>query len=172
MRVDIVHWPHPVLTRGTLPVAPDEVDGAFRDTVEQMTRLMVDLRGVGLAAPQAGIAKRFLLVCPSGERGDERCMVNPEVLSREGEDEMEEGCLSFPKVYGNVRRATRVRVRWRDLDWVEHEETLEGFVARIFLHELDHLDGVVFIDRMDPDDLEAAKPHLAELKRAFVAPAR
>jgi peptide deformylase len=144
----------------------------FRDTVAQMTRLMIDLRGVGLAAPQAGIGKRFMLVCPTGEAGDEQVLVNPEIVAREGEEEMEEGCLSFPKIYGTVRRAAKVKVRWRDLDWVEHEETLEGFVARIFQHELDHLNGVVFIDRMGDADLDAAKPRLAELKKAFAATPR
>lgn len=172
MRVEIVLWPNPILTRGTAPVVAGDLDADFRDTVEQMTRLMVDLRGVGLAAPQAGIAKRFMLVSPTGEAADTRVMINPEVLAREGEEDMEEGCLSFPKLYGNVRRAAKVKVRWRDLDFAPHEETLDGFVARIFQHELDHLNGVVFIDRMDPADLDAAKPRLSELKKAWAAAAR
>ena len=137
-----------------------------------MTRLMIDLRGVGLAAPQAGIGKRFMLVCPTGEAGDERVVINPEIVAREGDEEMEEGCLSFPKIYGTIRRAAKVKVRWRDLDWTEHEEVLDGFIARIFQHELDHLNGVVFIDRMDDTDLSAAKPRLAELKKAFAATPR
>ncbi|MCC7139891.1 MAG: peptide deformylase [Planctomycetes bacterium] len=172
MRVEIVLWPHPVLLAGTKPVEQADVDADFRDTVAQMTKLMVDLRGVGLAAPQAGIGRRFMLVSPTGEAADTKAMLNPEILAREGEEDMEEGCLSFPKVYGNVRRAARVKARYRDLDFVEHTVELEGFVARIFQHELDHLDGVVFIDRMDDADLEAAKPRLAELKKARAAAAK
>lgn len=172
MRVEIVLWPNPVLTAGTKPVEKAEIDAEFRDTVAQMTKLMVDLRGVGLAAPQAGIGKRFMLVSPTGEAADTQVMVNPEVLAREGEEEMEEGCLSFPKVFGTVRRAAKVKVRYRDLDFVEHATDLDGFVARIFQHELDHLQGVVFIDRMDEADLEAAKPRLAELKKARAAAAK
>lgn len=172
MHVEIVHWPNPILTRGTSPVTPADLTDDFRDTVAQMTRLMIDLRGVGLAAPQAGIGKRFMLVCPTGEAGDERVVINPEIVAREGDEEMEEGCLSFPKIYGTIRRAAKVKVRWRDLDWTEHEEVLEGFIARIFQHELDHLNGVVFIDRMDDTDLSAAKPRLAELKKAFAATPR
>jgi peptide deformylase len=166
MRVEIVLWPNPILTRGTSPLAAGDVDAEFRDTVERMAALMVDLRGVGLAAPQAGIAKRFMLVCPSGERGGEILMINPEIVARAGEDEMEEGCLSFPKVYGTIRRAEKIRAKYRDLDWVEREASFEGFPARIVQHELDHLNGIVFIDRMDGADLEANRARLAELKRA------
>jgi peptide deformylase len=172
MRVEIVHWPSPVLTRGTTPVQPGDIDAEFRDTVAQMAKLMVDLRGVGLAAPQAGIGRRFMLVCPTGELGDEQVMINPEILAREGEEDMEEGCLSFPKIFGTIRRAAKVRVRWRDLAWAPHEAPLEGFLARIFQHELDHLNGIVFIDRMDAADLDVAKPRLAELKKAHAAAAK
>ncbi len=169
MNVEIALWPNPVLLDGTKPVAREEIDEDFRDTVAKMTSLMIDLRGVGLAAPQAGIAKRFLLVCPSGEKGDEQVLVNPEIVSREGEDEMEEGCLSFPKVYGTIRRAVKVKARYRDLDWNEHTVDLEGFIARILQHELDHLNGIVFIDRMSPDDLAKNKPRLDEMKKAAKA---
>src|SRR5438093_5035818 len=104
-----------------------------------MKRIMFDLRGVGLAAPQVGISKRMMLVCPSGDPGDETVVLNPEIVARSGEDEMEEGCLSFPGIYGTVARATGIRVRYRDLDWTEQDMALEGFVARVFQHEFDHL---------------------------------
>jgi peptide deformylase len=167
MRVQIVHWPNPVLTRGTEPV--ERVDDDLRDTVENMARLMIELRGVGLAAPQVGIAKRFMLVCPSAELGDEQVVINPEILRAEGEEEMEEGCLSFPGIYGTVRRATRIHVRYRDLDWAERDLHLEGYVARIFQHENDHLNGVVFVDRMSPADRMQNRAKLEDLKRAAAA---
>jgi peptide deformylase len=164
VRVEIVHWPDPVLLKGTKPV--EAVDDDLRDTVENMSRLMVELRGVGLAAPQVGIAKRFMLVSPTGDLDDVRVVVNPEILRAEGEEEMEEGCLSFPGVYGTVRRATNLHVRYRDLDWAPKELELTGFVARIFQHEFDHLNGVVFVDRMSQADRIRIRPRLDDLKAA------
>jgi peptide deformylase len=169
MRVQIAHWPSPVLLAGTRALTAEDLDDDFRDTVENMGRLMYDLRGVGLAAPQVSIPKRFMLVCPSGELGDEEVAINPEILAQEGEDEMEEGCLSFPRVYGTIRRATRVKVRYRDLSWKERNLDLEGYVARIFQHELDHLNGIVFTTRMTPADLVRNKARLDEMKKAYAA---
>ena len=80
MKVDIVHWPAPVLLKGTKPV--EAVDDDLRDTVRNMVDLMVRLRGVGLAAPQVGIAKRFMLVSPSGEPGEATVVINPEILAK------------------------------------------------------------------------------------------
>src|SRR4051812_46130001 len=77
MRVEIAHWPNPVLLRGTQPV--ERVDDELRKTVDEMARLMVDLRGVGLAAPQVSIPKRFMLVCPTAELGEEQVVINPEI---------------------------------------------------------------------------------------------
>ena len=167
MRVEIAHWPNPVLLRGTKPV--EAVDADLKDTVENMARLMYDLRGVGLAAPQVSIPKRFMLVCPSGELGDELCVINPEIVSQEGKEEMEEGCLSFPGIYGTIERATKIRVRYRDLDWEAKDLDLEGFVARVFQHEFDHLNGVVFTERMTAADRMKNRQKLDELKRAFTA---
>jgi peptide deformylase len=164
MRVEIAHWPNPILTKGTKPVAA--VDDELRDTVENMARLMHDLRGVGLAAPQVSIPQRFMLVCPTGEFGEERVVINPEILSQEGQDEMEEGCLSFPGVYGTIQRATKVQVRYRDLDWKEKDLLLEGFVARIFQHEFDHLNGVVFLERMTAADRMRNREKLRALEAA------
>ena len=167
MRVEIAHWPNPILSKGTKPV--EAVDADLRDTVENMARLMYDLRGVGLAAPQVSIAKRFMLVCPSGELGDEECVINPEIVSSEGKEEMEEGCLSFPGVYGVIERATKVHVRYRDLDWNAKEMDLEGFLGRVFQHEFDHLNGVVFIERMSAADRVKNRQKLDDMKKAFAA---
>ena len=165
MKVDIVHWPAPVLLKGTKPV--EAVDDDFRETVRNMADLMERLRGVGLAAPQVGIAKRFMLVSPSGEPGEETVVINPEILAKEGSEEMEEGCLSFPAMYGIIERATKIHVRFRDLDWKERELHMEGFLARVFLHEFDHLNGVVFIDRMSPSDKMKNRQKLDDLKKAY-----
>ena len=110
-----------------------------------------------------------MLVCPSGELGDELCVINPEIVSQEGKEEMEEGCLSFPGIYGTIERATKIRVRYRDLDWEAKDLDLEGFVARVFQHEFDHLNGVVFTERMTAADRVKNRQKLDELKRAFTA---
>jgi peptide deformylase len=163
MSLEIVLWPDPVLLAGTKPV--EGVDDALRQIVGEMRRVMFELRGVGLAAPQVGIPRRLMLVCPSGEPGDEEVVINPEICEAAGSELGEEGCLSFPGIYGMVPRATRLRVRYRDLDWRVREMILEDFVARVFQHELDHLDGRVFVDRMVPASRAEAEPALEELRR-------
>lgn len=167
MRLEIVLWPDPVLLTGARPV--ERVDDHLRAVLAEMRRVMFELKGVGLAAPQVGVPLRLMLVCPSGEPGDERVLINPEVVPGDARQLGEEGCLSFPGVYGRVARATRVRVRYRDLAWAPCTLDLEGFVARIVQHEADHLDGRVFIDRMEAADRQEAEPELARLRERFTA---
>lgn len=166
MKLDIVIWPDPVLTSGTAAIT--DVGEELRQIVGEMRRVLFEERGVGLAAPQVGIARRLMLVCPSGDPGDEVVVLNPEILSVEGEELGEEGCLSFPGIYGKVPRALTVRVRYQDLDLRERELTLSGWVARIFQHELDHLNGEVFIDKMTPESRE----RVTEQVEALLAEAR
>ena len=167
MRLEIVLWPDPVLLAGTKPV--EKVDDHVRQVVAEMRRVMFELRGVGLAAPQVGVPLRMMLVCPSGEPGEEQVLINPQVLSVDGTQVGEEGCLSFPGIYGDVSRAQRVRLRYRDLDGQTREMDLDGFIARIVQHEADHLDGKVFIDRMDAKSRREAEPALDELRSRFAA---
>jgi peptide deformylase len=167
VRLEIVLWPDPVLLAGTKPV--EKVDDHVRQVVAEMRRVMFELRGVGLAAPQVGVPLRMMLVCPSGEPGEEQVLINPQVLSVDGTQVGEEGCLSFPGIYGDVSRAQRVRLRYRDLDGQTREMDLDGFIARIVQHEADHLDGKVFIDRMDAKSRREAEPALGELRSRFSA---
>jgi peptide deformylase len=167
MPLDIVLWPDPILLAGTARI--EQVDEELRRIVGEMRRVMFELRGVGLAAPQVGIARRLMLVCPSGEPGDEEVVINPEILDAEGQEIGEEGCLSFPGLYGMVPRARTIRVRYRDLDFREREMVLTGFVARVFLHEFDHLDGRVFVDRMTPESRAKIETGLADLKQQYAA---
>jgi peptide deformylase len=167
MRLDIVLWPDPVLLKGTKPV--EKVDGHLREVVAEMRRVMFDLKGVGLAAPQVGVPLRLMLVCPTGEPGSEQVLINPQLLSAEGTQVGEEGCLSFPGIYGDVERAKKVRLRYRDLDSVTREMDLEGFIARIVQHEGDHLDGKVFIDRMDAQSRKDAEAALEDLRSRFLS---
>jgi peptide deformylase len=165
VNLDIVLWPHPVLLDGTDSVS--EVDEDLRAVVGEMRRVLFEQRGVGLAAPQVGIAKRLMIVCPSGEPGDDTVVVNPEIVERVGSEVGEEGCLSFPGIYGQVPRARALVVRYQDLDLRTHEMELAGFVARIFQHELDHLNGEVFIDRMTPESREKIEGQLDELRQQY-----
>ncbi len=169
MRLEIVLWPDPVLLAGTQPVA--RVDARLREIVAEMRRVLFDLKGVGLAAPQVGVAQRLMLVCPSGEPGTEQVLINPRLLSSSGSQVGEEGCLSFPGIFGRVERAQNVLLAYEDLDGRPQELALEGFVARIALHEGDHLDGKIFIDRMLAGDRLEAEPQLAELRARFAAAA-
>ena len=166
MKLDIVLWPDPVLLAGTEVIT--EVDDGLRAVVAQMRRVLFEERGVGLAAPQVGIARRLMLVCPSGEPGDEFVVINPEIVALDGEELGEEGCLSFPGIYGKVPRAVTIRVRYQDLDLREREMELEGWVARIFQHELDHLDGEVFVNRMTPESRAKVEDDLEALRASFV----
>ena len=170
MRLDIVLWPAPVLLAGTQPV--EKVDDHVRQVVAEMRRVMFDLKGVGLAAPQVGVPLRMMLVCPTGEPGSEQVVINPQILDAAGSQVGEEGCLSFPGIYGDVERAKTLRLRYRDLSSQTREMPLEGFIARIVQHEADHLDGKVFIDKMDAASRRDAEPALEELRARFLAGAK
>jgi peptide deformylase len=112
--------------------------------------------GVGIAAPQVGILRRVVAVQRFDKEGEPfEFYVNPEIV--EFGDEMElggEGCLSVPDFSGDVWRAQRIVIKYRDEKFAEHTETIEGFTAVIFQHEIDHLDGILYIDRMEEDDQE------------------
>lgn len=146
--LDIIRYPHPTLRRPSKPVK--RVDAALRDTVRRMFELMYESRGVGLAANQVDLPLRLFVANPKGDpaEGQELVFINP-VLSRpKGLEEGEEGCLSFPELYGPVTRAKKIHVEAYGIDGKEISLDLEGFLARIVQHETDHLDGVLFPDRM------------------------
>jgi peptide deformylase len=170
MRLEIVLWPDPVLLSGAAPV--EKVDEHVRAVVAEMRRVMFELKGVGLAAPQVGVPLRLMLVCPTGSPGEERVLVNPRIVTSGTQVLGEEGCLSFPGIYGRVERAKQVRVAYQDLEMRPQVLELDGFVARIVQHEGDHLDGRVFVDRMLAEDRLEAEPALAELRSRFAAAGR
>ena len=147
--LDIVIWPAPVLAAPTARV--EAVGDDIRAIVAEMRRILFTLRGVGLAAPQVGVSQQIMLVCPSGSPGDEQVILNPEILGRSGSNVADEGCLSLPGLYGPVERATTIQVRYETPQGERLEETLTDFPARVFQHEFDHLQGVMFIERMTPE---------------------
>lgn len=126
----------------------DRVGPEVAKLAADMVETMYAHDGVGLAGPQVGVAKR-IFVLHNPESGEEMCLVNPEILEAEGREEGEEGCLSIPQVYGFVPRFTRIRVRALDPLGKPLEFEARDFLARIIQHEYDHLDGIVFLDRLD-----------------------
>ncbi len=146
----ILHYPDPVLRQKSETV--DEVDDEIRTLADDMAETMCAAPGVGLAAPQVGVLKRVIVLDCAGDDDQRRliCAVNPEILSLEGEICEEEGCLSVPSYYAKVTRSPRARVRYLDLDGQQVELDAEGLLAVAFQHEIEHLDGVLFIDHLSP----------------------
>jgi len=146
----------PVLKQRSRTV--EELDGALATLVDTMYTTMYDAVGLGLAAPQVGVRKR-LFTYDVGE--GPRVLINPEVVEAAGEVGFEEGCLSIPGLRFEVRRPERITARGIGLDGREEIFEDDDMLARVFQHELDHLDGLLLIDRLDP---EARKQALRELR--------
>ncbi len=153
---DIVIYPEEVLaTRGE---SVEEITPEIRELVADLVETMYAAPGVGLAAQQVGVALQVAVVdVTAGEEPDQLLvLINPEITAQEGSQVDEEGCLSFPGITEMLERPMKVTLRARDLEGEEFEVEGEGFLARAFCHEIDHLNGVLFIDRM------------SSLKRQFV----
>lgn len=145
---EIVKYPDPVLERAGEPVT--EFDDELQKLVDDMFESMYAAKGIGLAAPQIGISKRLTVIDLSfKERPEDKIvLVNPEVIAREGKQYEEEGCLSLPEIREKVSRAAKVRVRAQNVKGEKFELEGEELLARAFQHEIDHLDGILFIRRL------------------------
>ena len=165
--MSIVHYPEPVLLTVGRPVEDDEFGEELERLAEDMFETMTHAGGVGLAAPQVGISKRlFVMDVPVGDEQRERhVLVNPEIVRIEGEQVGEEGCLSFPGLFQVVKREMRVIARARDTRGEEFELDVADLAARCILHETDHCDGIVFLDRMTPLKREMAKRKIKTLQK-------
>ena len=142
--LNILHYPDPRLRRQAQPV--NRVDDAVRRLVADMAETMYRAPGVGLAAIQVDVPLRVVVIDLSPERNTLGVFINPEIVARDGVQTLEEGCLSVPGVYDEVERAHRVRVRALDADGRAFELDAEGLLATCLQHEIDHLDGKVFVD--------------------------
>lgn len=142
--LNILHYPDPRLRRVAKPV--ERVDAPVRKLVEDMAETMYKAPGIGLAAVQVNVAKRVVVIDISETRDELRVFINPEILARDGSQVLEEGCLSVPGIYDEVERAAHVRVRALDRDGKVFEMDTEGLLATCIQHEIDHLDGKVFVD--------------------------
>ena len=158
----IVETPDPRLRQISKPV--ETIDAELQTLIDDMFETMYDAPGIGLAAIQVGVPKRLLVIDLQEEEGEDgrpirhpRVFINPEIL--ESSEELQvysEGCLSIPEQYADVERPAVIRARWQDREGATHEEQLEGLLAICLQHEMDHLEGVLFID------------HLSRLKREMV----
>src|SRR4051812_12334467 len=147
----IITYPHPTLRRVSKPLR--RVDADLRKKIREMFDLMYAAKGIGLAANQVDLPLRFFIVNLEAQpdAGEEMVFINPVIsLPRGGSDEAEEGCLSLPGLYGQVTRPKQVRINAYSLDGKEIKAEVAGLMARCVQHELDHLDGVLFPDRMSP----------------------
>lgn len=170
--MDIVKYPDPCLRRGGQKV--EVFDQKLADTAQQMLEAMYLLNGVGLAAPQVGLEISLLVLNPTGDqedRDEEMALVNPRIASRKELEWGEEGCLSFPGIYAEVERHQKISIAYQDLEGNEKTLDASDFLARVILHEMDHLEGVLFIDRFSPVDRIRVKSKLLELERSYRAPA-
>jgi peptide deformylase len=164
--MEIVTWPNPVLETPADPVT--EFDDKLKILISDMFETMYAAPGVGLAAVQVGIPKRlFVMDCSGGKDPDQRIvMINPEVLRVEGSQNGDEGCLSFPGIFFPVERGLRAIVRAHDINGNEFELDGMELTARCMLHETDHCDGIVFIDKMSPIKREIVKRKIRKLQKA------
>lgn len=162
----IVHHPHPALRWKSKDVT--RIDAQLKDWVGQMFELMYEARGIGLAANQVALPYRLFVINPSGDSADkeyEQVFINPQITKRNGSEEGEEGCLSLPEVYGPVTRAEKIVVEAFDLSGEEFAMELTGIHSRVVQHESDHLDGVMFTDRVSDTVLNGLNPLLQDFEQ-------
>lgn len=168
----VLRYPHPALRAPNRVVNTDEFDDQLKKLAREMFLVMYASRGVGLAAPQVGVNKRLMVFNPeSNERAflKEVVLVNPHIVATSKKTLVEaEACLSFPGMQGDVRRHEWVKVEAQRLNGKKFRVKYEGWVAKIFQHEYDHLDGVVYIDKIETEEeKEKVQARLNELVRDF-----
>jgi peptide deformylase len=163
----IIYYPDPRLRKISAPVTV--FDDSLKQLAERMLQLMREHRGVGLAAPQVGVNIRLFVINPTGEPGDDRVYVNPVLTDPAGDEEGEEGCLSLPGINAKILRSRDLKMTAQDLDGRAFEEIASGYLARIWQHEMDHLNGTLIIDRMGPAAKLGAKRTLKELEEKYAA---
>jgi peptide deformylase len=176
-QLDILTFPNPRLRNVAKPVA--QVDDRIRRYIDDMFETMYAAPGIGLAAIQVDIPLRLVVIDISDNQDQPLCLINPEILWREGEEQMDEGCLSVPGFYEPVTRAERLRVRALDRDGQPFELETGGLLAVCIQHEIDHLDGKLFVDylsslkrqrirkKLEKEDRQR-KPEPAEPRRAVI----
>jgi peptide deformylase len=163
-KLNILEFPDPRLT--TVASELKNFDSTLKKLVDDMTETMYAAHGIGLAATQVNVHKRLLVLDISENQDQPRVYINPEILSRSGEQNQEEGCLSVPGIYASVKRAENITVRAQDMDGKDFEEQLEGLHAVCVQHEMDHLIGRLFVDYLSPLKRNMVRKKLEKQRKA------
>ena len=162
----ILEVPDPRLRTKAVPVDPAQLVAAdFQRLLDDMFETMYAAPGIGLAASQVDVHQRFMVIDVSEEKNAPQVFVNPEIVSRDGEQVYQEGCLSVPGIYADVTRANRITVRYLDRDGQPRELDTDGLLAVCIQHEMDHLDGKLFVDYLSPLKREMVRKKLAKQRR-------
>jgi peptide deformylase len=168
LALEIIHYPHPTLRHASKPLK--RVDAELRKYVAEMFDLMYEHEGVGLAANQVDLPYRLFVANPEGDaaaKDAEYVFINPVLSAGRGQEVDDEGCLSIPGVRAPVTRNATIKVQAYDLAGNDVAFEAEGLMARILQHETDHLDGILFIDRLGPAQLTALRDELEEFELVF-----
>lgn len=166
--LEILHFPDPRLRLRASPVA--RVDDQVRQAVRDMLETMYQAPGIGLAATQVNIQQQIIVIDVSEDKTEPLCLINPEIISLEGTEECQEGCLSVPGFYENVTRAERVKVRALDEQGEPFELDAEGLLAVCIQHEIDHLAGKLFVDYLSPLKRQRIKKKLQKMEKSGITP--
>ena len=164
----ILEFPDPRLRITATPV--DVVDDALRQIISDMFETMYEAPGIGLAASQVDLHKRLLVADVTSDRSDPHVLINPEVLEMDGQQVSEEGCLSVPGYYEEVERAEHIRVRYLDREGKVTEKDMEGMLAVCVQHEIDHLDGKLFVDYLSEAKRQRIRKRLTKDRRLQATP--
>jgi len=167
MELSIIRYPHPTLRFKSKPLR--RVDSELLEIAARMLELMYEAEGVGLAANQVNLPLRMFVANASGKQGEgeELVLINPELQTPKGTEIAQEGCLSLPGLYGNVKRPKSIQLSAYDVQGNAIECEVDGFLGRVLQHENDHLDGVLFIDRLSDESLREVRDSLDELETDF-----
>lgn len=169
-KLEILTFPDERLRRRAEPV--EQVDNSIRQLVDDMLETMYDAPGIGLAAIQVNVPRRVIVIDTSDEKDQPLCLINPQILERSGEEQMDEGCLSVPGFFEPVTRAERVKVRALGRDGEPFELETDGLLAVCIQHEIDHLDGKLFVDYISSLKRQRIRKRLEkERRQAPPAPA-
>ena len=162
-KLKILEFPDPKLRIKAQPV--EAVDNALRSLIDDMFETMYDAPGIGLAATQVDVHRRLLVADVSTEKDDPRVLINPEIVEKDGVEVTEEGCLSVPGYFEEVTRAEHVKVRYLDRDGNQQEEDFDGLLAVCVQHEIDYLDGRLFVDYLSEAKRQRIRKRLEKDRR-------
>ena len=166
----IVRYPHPALRHRSKPLR--RVDSQLKTMIREMFDLMYEQEGIGLAGNQVALPYRMFVMNVRGDpaaKEEEYVFINPVITHAKGAVEDREGCLSFPEIFARVKRPEKIRVDAYSVDGQELSYEMDGLYARVVQHETDHLDGILFVDRLSPANELAVKEDVSALEREFLA---